>query len=111
MGQLARLEENFVADFKSSIKIASRCSRPCCFFYWNLFPLDLIKDEFAREPGPVRGSHSGSSSPALSCNPTLGPKLVPALIPSLVPALAPPSFNELFKQFMRAYLELNQGPR
>ena len=55
------------------------------------------------------------TSPALSRNPISGPKLVPGLNPA--PVLAPiptpaPSFSEeLFKQFMRAYLELNQGLR
>ena len=72
-----------------------------------------MEDELAREPGPVGGPHSGSTSPALSCNPTPGPELVPALNPAPVPAPtpAPPSSNELFRQFMKAYLESNQGPR
>ena len=41
----------------------------------------------------------------LSCNPTSDPAPVPALAPALV------AINELFKQFMKAYLELNQRPR
>ena len=81
----------------------------------NLPPLDPVEDELAREPGPVGGPHSGSTSPALSRNPTPGPKLVsalnPAPVPTLVPTPAPPSSNKLFRQFMRAYLESNQGPR
>ena len=84
---------------------------PC----WNLFPLDPVEDELARDPCPVGGPHSGSTSPALSCNPIPGPKLVPTLIstpvPAPIPAPAPPSSDKLFKQFMRAYLESNQGPK
>ena len=94
-------------------------SRPCRFPRRNLPPLDPVEDELAKEPGPVGGSHSGSTSPALSCNPTPGPALNPALnpapvpapIPAPVPAPAPPSSDELFRQFMRAYLESNQGPK
>ena len=90
-------------------------SCPRCFPRQNLPLLDPMEDELAREPGPVRGPHSGSTSPALSRNPTPGLKLVralnPALNPAPVPAPAPPSFDELFKQFMKAYLESNQGPR
>ena len=82
-------------------------SHPCRSPRRNLPPLDPVEDELAREPGPVEGPHSGSNSPALSCNPTPGPELV--LAP--VPTPAPLSFNELFKQFMRAYLKSNQGPR
>ena len=81
----------------------------------NLPPLNPVEDELAREPGLVGSPHSGSTSPALSRNPTPGPKLVlalnPALIPAPVPAPALLSFEKLFKQFMRAYLESNQGPK
>ena len=59
--------------------------------------------------------------PALSCNPILGPAAVLALAPTPIPtsalALVPaPAFtlaatNDLFKQFIKAYLETNQGPR
>ena len=73
--------------------------------------MDPVEDELARDPGPVGGLHSGSISPAPSRNPIPGPKLVSALIPAPVPALAPPSSDELFRQFIRAYLESNQGPR
>ena len=83
-------------------------SRPRCSPCRNLFPLDPVEDELAREPGPVGGPHSSSTSLALSRNSTLGPKLVPALNPAPVPAPAPPSSDELFKQFMRAHLELNK---
>ena len=88
-------------------------SRPCRSPRRNLPPLDPVEDELAREPGPVEGPHSGSTSPALSRNPTPGPELVPALNPAPVPAPvpAPPASDELFRQFMRAYLESNQGPR
>ena len=95
--------------------MAPKDSRPRRFSHWNLPPLDPVEDELARDPGPVGGPHSGSTSPALSRNPTPGPKLVPALIPAPVPAPVPapalPSSDELFRQFMRAYLESNQGPR
>ena len=111
MGQPAHSEKNFVIDFKSSTKMAPGSSRPCRSLCRNLPPLDPVEDELAREPGPVGGFHSGSTSPALFRNPTPGPELVPALNPAPVPASAPPSSDELFKQFMRAYLELNQGPR
>ena len=52
------------------------------------------EDELARSlPGaPTEGSHTPTHSPAVSWTPT--------------PAL--PSTNELFKQFMKAYLESNQ---
>ena len=69
-----------------------------------------MEDELARDPGSVRGLHLDSTSLAPSRNPTPGPKLVSALIPALIPALAPLSSNELLKQFMKAYLESNQGP-
>ena len=86
-------------------------SRPCCSPCQNLPPLDPMEDELAREPGPVGCAHLGNISSALSRNPTLGPELVPALNPAPVSAPAPPSSNELFKNFMRVYLESNQGPR
>ena len=90
-------------------------SRPRHFPCQNLPPFDPVEDELARDPGPVGGPYSGNTSPAPSCNPTLGPKLVPALIPTPVPtpvpAPTPPSSDELFKQFMRAYLESNQRPK
>ena len=90
--------------------MAPKCSRPCRSPRRNL-PIDHVEDDLARDPGPVGSPHSGSTSPAPSRNPILGYKLVPALISAPVPAPAPPSSNELFRQFMRAYLELNQGPR
>ena len=72
-------------------------SRFCCFPHRNAPPLDLMEDELAREPGLVGSPHSGSTSSALSRNPTPGPKLVATLNPAPVPAPAPPSFDELFK--------------
>ena len=115
MGQPARSEENFVIDLKSSIERALGSSCPHCSLCRNLPLLDPVEDELAREPGPVGGPYSGSTSPAVSCNPTPGPELVPALnltpIPTPVLAPAPHFSNELFKQFMRAYLESNQGPK
>ena len=86
-------------------------SRPPRFLCWNLFSLDPMKDELARDPGPVGGLLSGNTSSVPSRNPTPGPKLVLALIPAPVPTLSLLSSNKLFKQFMRAYLELNQGLR
>ena len=107
MGKPVRLKKNFVTDPKSSTEMVPGGFRPCRSPRRNLSPLDLVEDELAREPGPVGGPHSDSTSLAPSRNPTPGPKLVPAP----VPASAPPSLNELFKQFMRAYLESNQGLR
>ena len=63
----------------------------------NLYPLDPVEDEFARDLGSVGGSHSGSTSPAPFCNPTPGSKLVSTLISALVPTPAPSSSDELFK--------------
>ena len=56
-----------------------------------------MQDGLANDSGPNAKFYSGSSSPALSCN----------LIPST--ALVPT--DELFKQFIKAYLEINQEPR
>ena len=73
----------------------------------NLHLIDLVEDELAKDLGSFEGPHSGNTSPAPFCNLTLGPKLVPTLIPALVSTPAPSSSDELFKQFIRAYLELN----
>ena len=75
--------------------------------------IDPVEDELARDPDSVGGPNSGSISPALSRNLTPDPDLVLALIPALVPALtlAPVASNELFKKFMKAYLETKQGPK
>ena len=70
-----------------------------------------MEDELARDPGSVGGLYLGNTSPAPSHNPIPDPKLVSALIPAPVPAAALPSSNKLFKQFLRAYLESNQGSR
>ena len=74
-----------------------------------------MEDELATKPELVGGLHSGSTSSALSRNSTPGVELVlalnPALVPAPVPASAPFSSDELFKQFMGAYLESNQEPR
>ena len=111
IGQPIRLKENFVIDLKSSTEMAFGGSRPCRSPRRNLLLIDLVEDELARDPGWVKGPHLGSTSPALSRNSTSGPELIPALISAPVPAPAPLSSNELFKQFMRAHLESNQGPR
>ena len=91
--------------------MAPKDSRPRHFPCRNLPPLDSVEDELARDPGPVGGFYSGSTSPALSRNPTPRPKLVSALISTPVPALALFYSNKLFKQFIKAYLKSNQGPR
>ena len=75
----------------------------------NLFSTNSMEDELARNPGPVEDLHSGSTSPAPSRHLIPGPILVPAL--NLAPAPASTSTNELFKKFMKAYLESNQRPR
>ena len=102
-------------SIKSSTKMAPGGSRPRRSPRWNLPSVDPVEDELARDPGPVGGPHSGSTSPAPSRNPSPGPELVSALIPAPVPtpvpAPAPLSSDELFKQFMRAYLESNQRLR
>ena len=90
-------------------EIALGSFRPCRSFCWNLLPIDPGEDELARDPGPARSPHSSSISSVPSRNLTLGPTLVPALIPALAPALIPT--DELFKQFMKTYLKLNQRPR
>ena len=76
----------------------------------NLPLLNSVEDELARDPGAVGDPHLGNTSLAPSCNPISGPELVPTLILALFPTPAPPSSNKLFKQFMRIYLELDQGP-
>ena len=93
--------------------MAPKGSRPCHSPCRNSPPIDPVEDEIARDPGPVGDPHSGSTSLVLSYNPTSGPELVPALIPAPVPTPtpAPVATNELFKKFMKAYLETNQGPR
>ena len=87
-------------------KMASGDFCPCRFSYQNLFLIDFVEEELARDPGQARGPYSGSISLALSCNLTPGPALVPALIPAPVPILVP--IDKLFKQFIKAYLESNQ---
>ena len=113
MSQPARSKENFVTKPKSSIEMAFERSHsphsPCR----NPPHIDPVEDELARDPGLVGGLHLGSISPAPSRNPTLGPDLVPALIPApvLAPTPALVANDELFKKFMKVYLETNQGPR
>ena len=113
MGQPARLEENFVIEPKSSIEMAPGGSCPRRSPRRNPPPIDSVEDKLARNPSSVRGPNSGSTSSALSRNPTPGPDLVPALILVLIPAPtpAPVASDELFKKFMKAYLETNQGPK
>ena len=109
MGQPVRLEEDFVTDLKSSTKIASGGSRFYCSPCRNIPLTDLMEDELVRDPSPVEGPHLGSISFAPSHHPTPGSILIPALNPAPASTLA--STNELFKKFMKTYLESNQGPR
>ena len=87
-----------------------------CLYYSpcrNIPLIDPIEYELARDPGLVGDPHSGTTSAALSCNPTPDPNLIPALISAPVPALSstPVLTNKLFKQFMKAHLESNQEPK
>ena len=93
--------------------MAPKGSHPCRSPRQNPPPINPVEDELARDPGSVGGPNSGSTSPAPSRNPTPGPDLVPALIPAPIPAPtpAPVASDELFKKFMKAYLETNQGPK
>ena len=88
-------------------------SRPCRSPCRNPLSLDPVEDELGRESGLVGGPHSGSTSPPPSHNLYPGPELVLALnlapVPAPTPALV--AFEELFKKFMKVYLETNQGPR
>ena len=79
----------------------------------NLFVIDHIEDKLARDSGPADGSHLNGTSFAPSRHPISGTALVPTLISAPISAPAPilPSLDKLLKQFMKAYLELNQGPR
>ena len=88
-------------------------SRPCCSPCQNPSPIDIVEDELARDPGSVESPNSGSTSPALSRNPTPRPDLVLALISALFPAPTPTpvASDELFKKFMKVYLETNQESR
>ena len=99
----------FINPIKSSTKIAPTGSRSLGFPYRNLSAIDLVKNKLARDPDLVEGLQSDSTSFALSCNSTLDPALIPTMIPAPAPILVPT--NEFFQQFMRVYLELNQGPR
>ena len=76
-------------------------------------PTSLVEDELTRDLGPVGGPYLGSSSPAPSRNSTPGHDQVLALVPALanISALTPVPTNQLFKKFIKAYLESNQGPK
>ena len=109
MGHPACLEKDFVNNLKSSTEIALGGSYLCFSLGLNLPLTDFIEDELTRDPGPVKGLYSSNTSPALFRHPSLGPTLVPTLNLALTPASA--AINELFKKFMKTYLELNQGPK
>ena len=68
-----------------------------------------MKDKLARDLDSVEGPHSGNISSALSCHPTLG--FTPVSAVNLAPASASATTNELYKKFMKAYLESNQEYR
>ena len=111
IGQLAYLEEDLLTNpIKSSIKIALRDSCPCYYPCRNFFLIDHVEDRLTRDPSPTNNSHLGSTSSTLFYKPTPGPALFLAFIPAQIPApaLALLSFDNLFKQFMKAYLESNQ---
>ena len=115
-GQPARLKKVLLTDpIKSFIEIAPGWYRLRRSPRRNLLLLDSIENELARNPGLVGGPYLYSTSPAPSRNPIPGSELVFVLISASVPtpisALALPSFDELFKEFMRGYLESNQGSR
>ena len=110
MGQPAYLEEDLLTNLITSF--TEIVLGECHFHYSprrNPLPINLMEDKLTRDPGLVGGPHSSNTSPALFCNPILGTDLVPALIPALVPARAPAPVltDELFKQFMKAYLNSN----
>ena len=86
--------------------MAPRGSCPCRPPRRNVFSVDHVEDELARDQVPLEGSNFGSTSPG----PASSRDSTPAPAPVLAPAPAPASSNELFKQFMKAYLESNQGP-
>ena len=113
MGWPAYLEENFITDLKLSTKIVPKNSRPYCFFCRNLFPLDPVEDKLIKDPSQVESLHLGSTSPAPFCNPTPGPALVfaPVLAPVPTPAPAPIATNDLFQEFIKAFLKSNQRPK
>ena len=81
------------------------CRSPCR----NFSPTDPVEDKLAKNPGLVEDPYSSNNSSALSCHPTPGPTLILVLNPAPTPT--PASTNELFKKFIKAYLELNQRPR
>ena len=74
-------------------------------------PPPTSKDELAGaapEPAPIKGSDTSTSTSAALRVSTLTPPNASVAVLSLAPALAataPSLDNELFKQFMKAYLE------
>ena len=104
-------EDLLINSIKSSIEMDLGGSRLCCSPRRNLSPIDHMEDELARDLSPANASHLGSISLSPFCHPNLGSALIPTLIPAPVPTPAPPLpfFNELFRQFIKAYLETNQG--
>ena len=76
---------------------------PCTCRNLGYNPLPGGKDELAKSLPEALTKSSNT--------PTLSPAVFWALIPAPAPALVLFSTNKLFKQFMKAYLEFNQGPR
>ena len=79
--------------------MASKGFRFCCSPRWNLFSIDHIKDELAKDQDNAKDSHSGSSFFALSYNliPVPTPVLAPDPVLVLVLAPTPVFSNKLFK--------------
>ena len=90
-------EENLPLSkpIKLSVEIAPGRSRLRCLPRQNLLPSNA----------------SPSLGPILFCNPTLAsaPVPTPVLAPVPAPTLASATTNNLFKQFIKTYLEINQG--
>ena len=78
----------------------------CCSPHRNVSPIDHVENEFTRDWVPPKRSNFDSNSPS----PTLSYNFTPAHASIPAPAYAPTSFDELFKQFIKTYLEFNQRP-
>ena len=83
--------------------MAPRGSRPYHSPGRNLPLINPIEDELARDSGPVEGLYSGDTFLAPSRNPTSTLISTPMSPPIPTPA----AINDLFKKFMKVYLETN----
>lgn len=81
----------------------------CHFSYQKLFPINHIEDKFTKDANFTDSSHLDSILSALSKKLIPGLNLVSTLILAPVSALAPTSrsSDELFKQFIKVYLEFH----